>query len=171
MLFLSPRNSDEAQRSVIEQADCNIFLCSESWNFRVQKLLQGHTRLSEIAHYVVPEQEELLKDDFVPDFPYDRTVQEARSEPLVVLHTSSTTGIPKTIPLNQGYGMHEDVVQHVLNFNGLDIITRKPFYGPCRMFVAMPLYHVSVGPSIQVALADFLVGRRGSFDALEIIVP
>lgn len=54
---------------------------------------------------------------------------------------SSTTGIPKTIPLNQGYGMHEDVVQHVPKFNDLDIITRKPFYGPCRMFVAMPLYH------------------------------
>lgn len=41
-----------------------------------------------MAHFVVPEQEELLKDDFVPDFPYERTVEEARLEPLVVLHTS-----------------------------------------------------------------------------------
>ena len=171
MLFLSPRNSDEAQRSVIEQADCEIFLCCQSWNLRVQKLLHGHARLLGMAHYVVPDQEELLKDDFVPDFPYERTIQEARSEPLVVLHTSSTTGIPKTIPLNQGYGMHEDVVQHVPNFNGLDIITRKPFYGACRMFVAMPLYHVSGRPSITVAIVDFLLGRRRSFDALEIIVP
>ena len=40
--------------------------------------------------------------------------------------------------------MHEDVVQHVPKFNNLDIITRKPFYGHCRMFVAMPLYHVCV---------------------------
>lgn len=55
---------------------------------RVQKLLQSHPRLSEMAHFVVPEQEELLKDDFVPDFPYERTVEEARLEPLVVLHTS-----------------------------------------------------------------------------------
>lgn len=62
---------------------------------------------------------------------------------------SSTTGIPKTIPLNQGYGMHEDVLRHVPKFNNLDIITRKPFYGPCRMFVAMPLYHVCVSYSIM----------------------
>lgn len=88
MLLLSPRNSDEAQRSVIEQADCNIFLYSKSMNARVQKLLQSHPRLAEMVHFVVPEQEELLQDDFVPDFPYERTVEEARVEPLVVLHTS-----------------------------------------------------------------------------------
>jgi hypothetical protein len=88
MLFLSPRNSDEAQHSVIEQACCNIFLCSKSMDARVRKLLQSHPKLSEMAHFVVPEQEELLKDDFVPDFPYERKVEEARLEPLVVLHTS-----------------------------------------------------------------------------------
>ena len=59
------------------------------------------------------------------------------------METFSTTGLPKTIHLNQGYGFHEDVVQHVPEFNGLDIITRKPFYGAVRMFVAMPLFHVS----------------------------
>ena len=52
--------------------------------------------------------------------------------------------MPKTIPLNQGYGLHEDVVQSVPKYEGLDIITRKPFYGKCRMFVAMPLFHVSL---------------------------
>ncbi|KAK5467525.1 hypothetical protein LTS15_000498 [Exophiala xenobiotica] len=88
ILFLSPRNSAEAQRSVIEQADCIIFLCSQSMDARVQKLLQSHPSLSEMAHFVVPEQEELLKDDFFPDFLYERTVEEARLELLVVLHTS-----------------------------------------------------------------------------------
>jgi hypothetical protein len=88
MLFLSPRNSDEAQRTVIEQAECNIFLSSHSMNARIKKLLQSHPRLSGMAYFVVPEQDELLKDEFVPDFAYDRTVEEARLEPLVVLHTS-----------------------------------------------------------------------------------
>ena len=88
MLFLSPRNSDEAQQSVIKQADCNIFLCSQSMDTRVRKLLQTDPQLSKMAHFVVPEQEELLNDDFVPNFPYERTIEDARSEPLVVLHTS-----------------------------------------------------------------------------------
>jgi hypothetical protein len=55
--------------------------------------------------------------------------------------------------------MHEDLLLHVPKFNNLDIITRKPFYGPCRMFVAMPLYHVCVSYSIMSrtyrALIDF----------------
>lgn len=88
MLYLSPRNSEEAQRCVVEEADCRIFLYSKSTEARVQKLLQSHPRLSTMARYIVPEQQELLKDEFVPDFPYERTVEEARYEPLVVLHTS-----------------------------------------------------------------------------------
>ena len=55
---------------------------------RVRKLLQTDPKLSKMAHFVVPEQEELLNDDFVPNFPYQRTIEEARLEPLVVLHTS-----------------------------------------------------------------------------------
>ena len=55
---------------------------------RVKKLLQSRAGLSKMNIFVVPEQEELLKDDFVPDFPYERTIEEARYEPLVVLHTS-----------------------------------------------------------------------------------
>ena len=38
--------------------------------------------------YVVPEQQDLLKDEFVPDYPYDKTLEQARYEPLVILHTS-----------------------------------------------------------------------------------
>jgi hypothetical protein len=88
MLFLSPRNSDEAQRCVIEEADCKIFLSSQSMDARIQKLLQSHPRLARMTRFVVPEQEELLEDVFVAEFLYERTVDEARSEPLVVLHTS-----------------------------------------------------------------------------------
>ncbi|EME39170.1 hypothetical protein DOTSEDRAFT_75048, partial [Dothistroma septosporum NZE10] len=141
MLYLSPRNSDEAQRAVIEEADCKLFLYTTSMKTRMDKLFASHQRLLDMTHIIVPEQEDLLEDKAVPDFPYERTVEQARREPLVILHTSSTTGLPKTVPLNQGYGIHDDVLRHLPNHNGLDIITRKPFYGPCRMFVAMPLYH------------------------------
>ena len=55
---------------------------------RVQKLIQGRPGGLKMAYYVVPEQERLLENDFVPEFPYDRTLEQARSEPLVILHTS-----------------------------------------------------------------------------------
>jgi hypothetical protein len=88
MLYLSPRNSDEAQLAVVEQAACKIFMYSQTMELRVRRLLQSHPRLSKMSHYVVPEQETLLRDEFVPDFPYEKTVEEARSEPLLILHTS-----------------------------------------------------------------------------------
>ena len=88
MLFLSPRNSDLAQSSVIEQATCKKFLSSSSMESRISKLLQARRELSSLAHFIVPEQAELLKDEPVSDFPYERTVAEARHEPLVTLHTS-----------------------------------------------------------------------------------
>lgn len=88
MLFLSPRNSDEAQRVVIEQADCRIFLCSHSMEARIHKLLKSHPSLSQLSLFVVPEQQDLLKDDFVPNYPYEWSIEDARKEPLVTLHTS-----------------------------------------------------------------------------------
>lgn len=51
-------------------------------------LLESHPSLSRMTLYIVPEQQDLLKDNFEPDIPYKRTVEEARHEPLVVLHTS-----------------------------------------------------------------------------------
>lgn len=88
MLLLSPRNSDEAQESVIEQAKSGTFLCSTSYEVRIKRLLDARLKLRGVTLFVVPEQEELLRDDSVPDFPYLKTVEEARSEPLVILHTS-----------------------------------------------------------------------------------
>ena len=55
---------------------------------RVRSLAQSRPELSNMALFVVPEQNDLLKDEAVPEFPYDRTLEEARSEPLVIIHTS-----------------------------------------------------------------------------------
>lgn len=88
MLFLSPRNSEEAQEAVIEQADCKKFLFASSMQSRIEKLIKSRSKLSAMACYVVPEQNDLLKDEFVRNFPYRRTLEQARSEPLVIIHTS-----------------------------------------------------------------------------------
>lgn len=57
-------------------------------NAKVQKFLQSSRVLRRMTCFIVPEQGHVLTNDYVPDFPYQRTVEEARSEPLVVLHTS-----------------------------------------------------------------------------------
>ena len=55
---------------------------------KVTKLVQGRPESSKMLQYVVPEETELLKAEFVPDIPYERTIEQARREPLVILHTS-----------------------------------------------------------------------------------
>jgi acyl-coenzyme A synthetase/AMP-(fatty) acid ligase len=44
----------------------------------------------------IPSDMELLSERH-PHYRYDKTFESARDEPLVVLHTSGTTGLPKPI--------------------------------------------------------------------------
>lgn len=50
----------------------------------------------EMQVYQIPELEELLDQDH-PHYHFEKTFEQARGEPLVVLHTSGTTGLPKPI--------------------------------------------------------------------------
>jgi hypothetical protein len=192
MLYLSPRNSDEAQYAVMKEADCHKWLCATEMKPKVEALVANRppkaldTNSSQTECWndtlnTVPGQPELLIDEPTHAFGYNRTLEEARWEPLVMLHTSrfvpcttgrpcvpsrelgltnpwySTTGLPKLIPLTQGYGFHEDVIQHYPKEDGLDVLTRKPFEGDCRLFLAMPLFHVR-SPLILRVVPLLLIG-------------
>lgn len=105
------------------------------------------------------------------------TLQGSFPCPILILShaygITSTTGIAKIISLNQGYGTHEDMLQHVPKYNGIDIITRKPFSGTCRMFVAMPLYHVPTeydANKISKSFTNQHAGRRYLANPIEVVV-
>ena len=106
MLLLSTRNSDEAQYSILEQAKCRKFLCASSMKKRVdalvrnwpsrefQKQSNGDKKealvgvVTKVRVFEVPEQPDLLRNEPEPQVLYKRTVEEAKREPLVILHTS-----------------------------------------------------------------------------------
>ena len=57
--------------------------------------------VSKLSHtqwtfHQIPSLAELLEKDY-PQFPYMKTFEEARSDPLVVVHTSGSTGPPKPV--------------------------------------------------------------------------
>lgn len=58
----------------------------------------------------------------------------------------STTGLPKVVRMTHGHSFHEDMIRYYPPADSLDVITRKTFDGFCRLFLAMPLFHVSFGP-------------------------
>lgn len=47
-----------------------------------------------MKHTVIPELEVLLEPDPVSHYPYEKTFEEAKHDPYLILHTSGTTGDP-----------------------------------------------------------------------------
>jgi acyl-coenzyme A synthetase/AMP-(fatty) acid ligase len=56
-----------------------------------------------MRHIKMPELNELLNEEVVPHYLYEKTFEQARLDPYLVLHTSGSTGLPKPIILNHAF--------------------------------------------------------------------
>ena len=54
----------------------------------VSMILQDY----EITKLIIPTLEELLQEEDVPPYPYEKPYEEAKNDPIFVLHTSGSTG-------------------------------------------------------------------------------
>lgn len=88
VLFSSQINSKDVHVSLMEQTDCNIFF--SGLGVHVDDILAARP----MKHVVIPDLEDLLDQSKAPHYPYEKTFEEAKHDPYVVLHTSGTTGIP-----------------------------------------------------------------------------
>lgn len=86
VLFSSQINSKDFHVSLLEQTDCHIFL--SGLGVHVDDILAARP----MKHVVIPDLEELLDQTKAPHYPYEKTFEEAKYDPYVVLHTSGTTG-------------------------------------------------------------------------------
>lgn len=97
-LFVSPRNSLEGQLNLFEQTDCHAVWFEAMYRDTVQSWLQErdmHAVMTFPVSAWFPEEE-------LEPFPYEKSFEEAEWDPLVVLHSSGTTGLPKPIVVRQG---------------------------------------------------------------------
>ena len=92
MLFTSPRYSTVAQTNLIQSVACKTLLAPELRPPVTNAILEA----CELQVLKVPTIEDLFERDFA-HYPYEKSFENARHEPLVVLHTSGTTGLPKSI--------------------------------------------------------------------------
>lgn len=93
-------------------------------------------------------------DTDVPDFPYTRTFDQAEWEPLVVLHTSGSTGLPKPIVVTQGAMAVSDAFHEFPEWEGHTIALKTWAEGCTRMMCPMPLFHMA-GLICSVSLAFY----------------
>jgi len=92
MLFTSPRYSVLAQTTLMKAVNCETMLVPAQRLDITDAILKA----CDLKVYEIPDLEDLLYQEYAP-FYFEKTFDHARSEPLVVLHTSGTTGLPKPI--------------------------------------------------------------------------
>ncbi|KAI0195467.1 hypothetical protein F4808DRAFT_327585 [Astrocystis sublimbata] len=138
-LFISPRNSQEGQMSLFDKTDCRIIVFPKSHRNMVQPWLQERDmqaiEVGPVANFF-PEKE-------VEPFPYNKTFEEAEWDPLCVMHTSGSTGLPKPIIVRMGMLAISDQYWNHPTWNGRMLSIWGFRACSKRNFVPMPLFHAA----------------------------
>ncbi|KAK1533983.1 thioester reductase domain-containing protein [Colletotrichum paranaense] len=137
-LLISPRNSFEGQMNLFEKTDCHIICFDSSFKDVIQPLLEERP----MDAIMVSSADAWLSDDEVPHFPYNKTYEEAENDPVVVLHTSGSTGLPKPIVARVGMMSVADAFHNVPGFMGSENCVKSIMHGT-RLFLPMPLFHAA----------------------------
>ncbi|KAK5633742.1 hypothetical protein RRF57_009457 [Xylaria bambusicola] len=138
-LFISPRNSQEGQLSLFDKTDCRILVFPKSHRAMVQPWLQERDMKAIETGPI----ENWFPETEVEPMPYPKTFEEARWEPLCVLHTSGSTGIPKPIIVRHGMLAISDIYHTKPDWNGRKIFVKGFCENIKRNFIPMPLFHAA----------------------------
>ncbi|KAH8803002.1 hypothetical protein F5884DRAFT_683230 [Xylogone sp. PMI_703] len=137
-LLISPRNSEQGQLSLFEATDCNAIYYTSTYKAAIQPWLQKR----EMWVVEIRNIHGLLDDlEQAEAFPYNKTFDEAEWDPLVVMHTSGSTGIPKPIIIRQGTVATCDTFRELPKFHGLDVWTNAFSRISTKCYIPMPLFH------------------------------
>ncbi|KAI1495797.1 hypothetical protein F5X99DRAFT_425705, partial [Biscogniauxia marginata] len=138
-LFISPRNSQEGQLSLFDHTDCRVICFPKEYRSVVQPWLEER----EMQAVEVSPVEAWFPNHEVEPFPYNKTFEQGEWEPLCVMHTSGSTGIPKPIVTVQGMLAIADAYHNLPDWDGHQLLL-KAWAEKCkRTFIPMPLFHAA----------------------------
>ncbi len=136
--FISPRNSPEGQKSLFQSTNCQVIYYAKPYDSLVQRWLAQ----SPLQSIQAPSLEACLTAKTAL-FPYQRALKQARWDPLMILHTSGSTGIPKPITIRQGSVMVWDGSLSDADMLGLPSIWKHWSAVAEKCFMPMPFFHAS----------------------------
>ncbi|WQF79032.1 Putative AMP-dependent synthetase/ligase domain, phosphopantetheine binding ACP domain, AMP-binding [Colletotrichum destructivum] len=139
-LFVSPRNSEEAQLNLFNLTDCDILYHDATFQEPVKPWLSKRSSMR--ANLLAPLDFWLAEDSAVEPFLYLRGADEAEWEPFVVLHTSGSTGLPKPIVVRNGLIMLNDKLHLLPSWKGTESAVRGLARSK-RNLTPMPFSHAS----------------------------
>ena len=140
----SPRNSLEAHTKLLQDYRCKNFLFAKDSSIS-QKIVNDIQTKVDLQTIAVPTLNYFFHPGFdVPHYKYTATYEEARFQPLVAMHTSGTTGTPKTIVMPQGVITGLDASQMATFLYGT--ATTSDYFRGLRCFFAFPLFRTYLTP-------------------------
>ncbi|KAM0256172.1 hypothetical protein ACHAQJ_005151 [Trichoderma viride] len=167
-LLISPRNSLEGQMRLFEATNCNILFYAEP----SQALVEPWLKARPMRTSVVSSADAWLQAP-AASFSYEREFDEAQWDPVVVLHTSGTTGFPKPITIRQGVLSIADAFQDMTEYQGSKYLIAEWIRRSRRIFTPMPLFHIAGTLAIVVCTvfygAHMTLGIPGRFLTAELV--
>ncbi|KLU92075.1 hypothetical protein MAPG_11022 [Magnaporthiopsis poae ATCC 64411] len=139
-LLISPRNSLQAQLNLFDKTACDVLYYDVSFKDRAGPWIQGRAGMQAFEAASVAEWLGEGSTSPAPLVPYERTFEEARWDPIFVLHTSGSTGLPKPVVVRAGALAIMDLSQIVPDFKGCQSMMWAAM-SEARIFVPMPLFH------------------------------
>ncbi|KAJ5930540.1 acetyl-CoA synthetase-like protein [Penicillium verhagenii] len=145
-LFISPRNSVEAQVHLFNKTDCDNLYYDQSLASMVAPWVAGRAGMKSFA--IAPLDEWVAAE--VAPFPYTKSFAEAEWEPFVVLHTSGSTGLPKPVIISHGKLALNDLHRYVPEYEGnLPWLPTWGKFDNPRYLITCPLFHTAgIAPTV-----------------------
>ncbi|KAK8008295.1 hypothetical protein PG991_010846 [Apiospora marii] len=171
-LFLtSPRNSAETHRSLFESLHCKFLLTPAPIPPAAQTILEAVAPCC----LVVPSVEELLRT-VSPPYDYLKTLEEGMEDPIMTIHTSGSTGVPKPLVWTQETVLKHQNASSYPSPEGVPslesvylskrvLVTLPPFHG--AGYGQSLLYAVPFGNTVIAPAAAAIVTAQGLVEALE----
>lgn len=137
-LFISPRNSLEAQTSLFKATECTQIMYDASMQSTIELWLQSYPMPATAA----PDWSVWIQST-ATHVPYNTPFEEARWHPIFVAHTSGSTGIPKPVIVRQGSFAIADGLREDSSLDGYPSLWGYWGANSSKIFSPMPLFHMA----------------------------
>lgn len=127
-----------AQLHLLQTADCKVLITPVQRPPAISAIVSAQKK--ELRVLEIPTVDELL-NTHARHFPYNKSFDQARQDPLTVMHTSGSTGFPKPITWTHDFAAAYAKQLQLDPPPGFESIDK--LYEGNRVFVMFPPFHVS----------------------------